>query len=581
MPRGDFGALRRAVTVASLVAVGFGTPRRAEACAPMPPKIEGKESRIDQSGVNVLYAFGTGSIEAHFQVKYSGDAERFALLIPVPSQPQVSVGSELLFVTVQNATVPTFWLGKYPASCGGAPHTESSSTFDCSGSSASSVSGAGAGQPSSDSNAPEVLAKENVGSFEVATLEPTTASGLLTWLDQNGYASNGAGTESAIQTYVDRGWVFVAVKLEPGAGADQIHPLVLSYPSSDPIPVFPMQLASIAATEDMTLRAFVLADSRYVPSGGYAHVELDPLLFDWNELGKNYDTILTQAIDSPGTNGRAFATEYAGPSSVVDPGKLSSPFWNSAALTTIDPSQVANVLETQDLLECDAEACVAGHPLIMQLLRKYLPPPAGVSESAYYACQTCYGSPDFSAWDGAAFAADLETFVIQPGEHARDLIVESAVLTRLATRISPSEMTVDPSFEPRSDLDEVSNEIRATQHVDCDGQVRTTVEPFAFDGSALPSDVLAELPAATRVEIFGAGGQVTTVTDNTAAIEDTLAEHDAATSAPSSGSDSDGGCSVGASRSAHGIAFAVLALLAAARRGFRRRSAAPRACRAQ
>jgi len=53
----------------------------------------------------------------------------------------------------------------------------------------------------------------------------------------------------------------VAVKLQPGAGVNEIHPLVVRYPGS--APCIPLKLTAIAATEDMAVRAFFLGDRRW------------------------------------------------------------------------------------------------------------------------------------------------------------------------------------------------------------------------------------------------------------------------------------------------------------------------------
>jgi len=50
------------------------------------------------------------------------------------------------------------------------------------------------------------------------------------------------------------------------------------------------------------------------------------------------------------------------------------------------------------------------------------------------------------AWDGAAFADEFEARILDPGLHAQELLDTWPYLMRLATRISPHEMTLDPMF---------------------------------------------------------------------------------------------------------------------------------------
>jgi hypothetical protein len=47
------------------------------------------------------------------------------------------------------------------------------------------------------------------------------------------------------------------------------------------------------------------------------HVVPNPVRLDWMSLGTNYNDLVGRAVDSPIANGKAFVTEYAGPTAIV------------------------------------------------------------------------------------------------------------------------------------------------------------------------------------------------------------------------------------------------------------------------
>ena len=319
-----------------VLAAATGAPAPAEACggtfcdqappgqAPMP---------VDQTGENVLFVMQNGWVEAHIQIQYQGDPARFAWVIPLPAKPELSVGSQVLFTNLLNGTVPTFTTTSTFETCG--DEGSSSSGFGCGASSDDSAAGGtygpGAGGTGGKSNGPQVISRQAVGNFETLTLEPKDAKGMLDWLVANGYDADQADAEPILKDYIDRGYVFVALKLQPDAGVDEIHPLVVRYQGTEPC--VPLKLTRIAAVEDMTVRTFFLGGERVVPTGGYKHVTMNGARLDWTQLGQNYNLAVARAVDSPAANGRAFITEYAGPSGVVNPSGISQSNWSGAALT--------------------------------------------------------------------------------------------------------------------------------------------------------------------------------------------------------------------------------------------------------
>src|SRR5687768_17918217 len=103
-----------AAAVASSIAA---VPRAADACGCFAPPTVGEP--IVQAGERIVFAHRDGKVIAHIQIQYQGEANDFAWLLPVPSVPDLKLGSEELFVRVERATQPTFTLTRNPGDgCG-------------------------------------------------------------------------------------------------------------------------------------------------------------------------------------------------------------------------------------------------------------------------------------------------------------------------------------------------------------------------------------------------------------------------------------------------------------------------------
>src|SRR5262245_30310630 len=79
-----------AFTVTSLV-----NSRRADACGcftPPDPSVP-----IVQAGERIAFEIENGVVTSHVQIQYSGPAEEFGWLLPLPSVPELEVGTDELF----------------------------------------------------------------------------------------------------------------------------------------------------------------------------------------------------------------------------------------------------------------------------------------------------------------------------------------------------------------------------------------------------------------------------------------------------------------------------------------------------
>ncbi|MCC6903481.1 MAG: DUF2330 domain-containing protein [Polyangiaceae bacterium] len=518
------------VCLAAVAALG---PRAADACGGTFCDTGPQAMPVDQSGENILFVLDGQTVEAHVQIQYQGSAERFAWVVPMPDVPDVTVGSQPLFAELLRVTVPTYAMQTQNDFCGG---TWVDGGLGTGGSSTGGAGGSGGGGP-------QVVFEKTVGAFEVVVLKGGTASEVVSWLQNNNY-QNIPSAPQILGEYVLKNYVFVAIKLTAGAGLDEIHPLVFKYKGDEPC--VPLKLTRVAATEDMAVRAFFLGDGRVVPEN-YKHVVINPARLDWLALGKNYTQAVTRAVDSAVANGRAFVTEYAGSSGVVQPTMVWSPGWSAAPFQGLPPEKVTDELSKQGLLACTVGLqCVYGHPLIAGLLADYLPVPAGMKDYDFYGCLSCnLAAINQAKWNAAEFAAALQTRIIDPAVHAKALLSKWPYLTRLFTTLSPVEMTEDPIFRAAPGEPTVPAYALAVQRVTCDGQrgmILPDTRQVALDAGAWPAWD-STMPWAEEIEEYPAAGGKLTLVDNTQKIDALLAAWNSKHGWPPS--DSDGGAGSG------------------------------------
>jgi MYXO-CTERM domain-containing protein len=511
-----------------LCALGFAlasVPTTADACGGT--FCDGGATPVAQTGETILFVMGEGSTEAHIQIAYdpATDADKFAWVVPLLAVPEFSVGSQPLFANLLAGTVPAYGFSTQPDECG---------AVDDGG---NAPDGGNAGDEgvkfdagSEETGGPDVVLQQTVGAFEITVLSGGTAMEVMEWLGTNGYTQDPAA-EPILAEYLEEGYLFAAFKLTPGAQTNEIHPVVLRFDTEEAC--VPLRLTRIAAQEDMEVRAFFLADARVVPQN-YQHVLVNPLMLDWPSSASNYKEVITLAVDAFEAEGKAFVTEFAGPSARVSVGGVFDPTWSSAAFADVGALEVVSTLASQGLMSCSGRGpgafCSETHPLLRGLLMQFLPPPDGVTVEEFWGCLACYEADiDVAGWDPALFVDALEQRIVAPGAHAVEVLSEYPYLTRMYTTISPAEMTEDPFFWANPDLEDVdlTSQI-ATQRILCnDDRVWTLPdgrEVYVPSGEGWPT-FEDQMPYEEEVSRVPPAGAPMVLADRREAIATLLATH--------------------------------------------------------
>ncbi|MEM7034001.1 MAG: DUF2330 domain-containing protein, partial [Chloroflexota bacterium] len=264
---------------------------------------------VDQAAERIIFTVDPGQVSAYVQVNYTGAAPDFAWVVPVPTVPEVDVAEMTSFSELQSATDPVFMLPPQP---------------DCLFN--DGLLEGFLDQPAMmDSAAPlsdvTVFASGEAGPYEydVVGTETGNANALIDWLNENNYRIT-SEMEPLVFVYVREEMVFLAMKLKPEEGVQDIQPIKMTYASENPM--IPIRLTAVAATDNMGIYTWIFGRGR-AESLNYAGFEIDDndlSLTSPRSRSTNYLQLVASEIDRFG--GQAFVTEYAKPSqelSVVDP----------------------------------------------------------------------------------------------------------------------------------------------------------------------------------------------------------------------------------------------------------------------
>jgi hypothetical protein len=518
-----------------LAALAWLAPAPARACGGFfCDVVNGVPLPVDQTGENILFAIDrdAGTVEAHIQIQYTGDPQKFAWIIPVTAEPSFAIGSELLFTALLNATAPTYsFTPAQDCEERDRPNYAGCGSLSVSAEDGAGTNPSGGGDESGGPDEFEVVKREVVGAYEIVVLKGGTADELWEFLDTAGYYQD-PDAAPIVDEYLKDGFYFAAAKLRHGAGVDQIQPIVMTYAGAEPC--VPLKLTAIAAQDDMGVRVFALGDVRAAPST-YKHVELNEVRLDWTNGAMNYTEVVAGAIDAPGADGRGFITEYAGASDVVDESTFFSASWDStpfAGRAPIDENgfTVIDILTQQGLIDCESPldgTCSYPHPQVLPLLRTHLPAPDGMDEDEFYRHLADYPELiDLERWNGDKFADDLQARVVSPALRGVGLLNKWGYLTRMLTIISPHEMTRDPEFILNKDLPDVPAGHSVTMNVPCDGANKMLIGddqrfPVLHDPFTWPQFPDA-MPYALRVEQIAPKGAPQVIQDFTKEIDAAL-----------------------------------------------------------
>jgi hypothetical protein len=591
------------VLVAALVglaSVALASPRVAQACggcfAPGTSGTGGLPG-VEQEGERVLFVQDDVAkvTRVWIEIRYNGPANDFAWVLPLPKKPKVGVGDSWLFDRLDLATMPRFVSSPQPdencakyvaptqaastTSKSGTPPRAASQNYQgggCGGglsgdSSAYSVNSqstdtstsksshdwqdSGATSARADHSSVTVVAHDQTGPYDYVVLDGKDPAQLVDWLGNHGYAVPPAALP-IIQSHVQKGDVFLALRLKNGAGVREIRPVALEMQDADPC--VPLRLTSLAAVEDTSVVVYVAGKGRAIPKN-FLHVQVDPARLRWFGGVNNYQQVLSEAIDDAG--GHAFATEFAGSTQdlqvessitllrrIQRNGKQFGVYQPGDALSLPQPEDYTSVAESttvQDLGIALGSSQLLVTTEVAALLEQHVGLAAKLKRKdvtqVYVGLQTMTLKLTVAqqAWPvpGQTLAKALHLLLDPPPASAELKAMEAAVqaqptLTRLALLISPEEMGKDPIFAFHPDLAPVSPvHVARVTAVCLDGWYPANGARLSIDGmgswlfpGAFPNHLsdprFASAPAALHIELLDEQGPPTPIAQAQAGVID-------------------------------------------------------------
>ncbi|HMI89948.1 MAG TPA: DUF2330 domain-containing protein [Polyangiales bacterium] len=491
---------------------------------------------VNQTAERIVFVHNDDqTVTAVIQILYEGDADKFAWIIPIKGVPEVAVSSTAVLDALQTQTNPLYQstiqrICPPSSSSGGGP----SPSCGC------GVCGASAptASPNAGQMAPQggpvvtVEAAGSIGPYDYSVIsvdaglfDPSEVA--LEWLTANDFDAS-ASAADALRPYLLEGLNLLAFKLQKDADVGSIRPVMLTYDAQQAsIPIRP---TAVAAQDDMSVLVWVLGQTRAVPLN-YKDVVLNDARIDWLMPGRNYDSVVSAAVDEAG--GQAFVTE------------LASPWQGLQAFTNLEADFTAyrNALHT-DWVEAVSTALLKWEDLegfdeALQAAAT-LPPSTGIAElktcvrsvapggTGVNDLQTCLSAT--AGDDVAMIRVDIDELIAGLDEKAIAPVLATVErlgsmphVTRLYTKLSPQEMTLDPVFAENPAQPLVSNSHVVQGTSDCGftmatlqlpNNVRVMVNP---SGGTWPVDE-DESPAALQVLQYGTTGAPVVVLDQTSMV---------------------------------------------------------------
>lgn len=290
----------------------LAAPRPAQACGGLfveeslpgqPPQV------ITVSAQRIAIALSNEQTVLWSQIAYQGEPSDFAWVLPVGPNAILDVASdawiEALDAFTATRVVPP------PVTCydeGGS----SGSSGGCCGTAAGDANGGdfGGGRGvSGEVPGVTVLHEGSAGPYDTVTISAQSGQSAQQWLTMNGYAVPAAAAP-VLDAYASEGLEFLAIRLQPGAGIEQMTPVRVTVPGGAPIVPMRMMVAGAGASVPVTL--FVIGEGQY-GSGNFPSAQLDwsALTWDFAAQASNYEALRTEALSADG--GRGFLMTFAQP----------------------------------------------------------------------------------------------------------------------------------------------------------------------------------------------------------------------------------------------------------------------------
>jgi hypothetical protein len=259
----------------------------------------------------MVFSISTTQTVLWDQIRYGGNPLEFAWVLPVKKGTRVELSRDA-WLAALDASSQTIITGP-SLTCGGASggvQEENDGTAGCGAAAATPPPPGPASGPdyAGAGSQVQVVSESTVGPYETVTLESSNPGALEAWLGQNGFDLP-ASFKPTVAAYVNEGFDFIALKLQPGEGVRAMVPVRIVTPGADP--TLPLRMVAAGVGANVGVELYVISEGRYHPQNfPDAQIDFTQLTWDRTQNQSNYETLATAAMAASG--GQAWLTEYSG-----------------------------------------------------------------------------------------------------------------------------------------------------------------------------------------------------------------------------------------------------------------------------
>lgn len=291
----------------------WSAPRAVQACggcfAPPPPPEDETAIPPLVNAHRMALSISTDQTVLWDQIRYSGNPSEFAWVLPIKPGATIEVASDAFFDVLDAATNPIivppdqqYCYDEYASSCSVAGGRSGMGCGD-----AGSEGDDGIGGPVDPGEGVDIVSHGSAGPYEMVVLRSEDPFALTDWLESHDYAID-EEIEPVIEKYVSEGFDFVALRLLPGAGIQQMRPVRVSQPGA--VPTLPLRMVAAGSGVRTAITLFVIGEGRYT-TGNFVEATIPPdeLSFNFLTEESNY-TELRDALFEKNAQ-QTFLTSFA------------------------------------------------------------------------------------------------------------------------------------------------------------------------------------------------------------------------------------------------------------------------------
>jgi hypothetical protein len=272
-----------AAAAASLaVALRTGDARACGGCFHEPAIQAGSQNGDVITDHRMIFRVTPQATTLYDEIEYQGNPASFAWVLPIHGQVAVGLSADILFAALDGLTQTTIQ-GPTLQPCnqsGGASSSSGAVAFPGSAPGGDGTSGV------------NVISQQVVGPYDTVQVQSTDPNALTTWLQTNGYVIPD-DVAPVIAAYVNEGFDFLALKLQPGQGVQAMRPVSVTAPGAGLS--LPLRMVAVGTGATVGITLWVIADGRYEPQN-FASFTVDPseITWDWNAHSSDYASIRQQ-----------------------------------------------------------------------------------------------------------------------------------------------------------------------------------------------------------------------------------------------------------------------------------------------